>query len=299
MFLYSTLCLVRRWIHAHASVYGIFGRFLWFFYGHLYLAVACSTLSVLEEHSSSIFWEIISRYVVFSGSWFDSGYMFMSFYGGVGLFTEFPRTLRSVRTWHANIISAAPRVWQPLVRCCSGVQNTIFSGRSLPETFAYSALVGSTLDTCLRQFTELLEFLTCRARRRHGQWYVLGGFARHDTPLAVFLSIVSWSVLTRPLLCWWTRKRGKVHNNTQGGSSGFEKSTTIPDHSIQCSATGTIIVYLNAGDGNHKPMKIEQIGIPITTSPKKITSSSNANRTSPLSTLETSTVSMPRRQSME
>ena len=46
----------------------------------------------------------------FSSSWFDSGCMFMSFYGGFGLFTEFlreggTRTLMSVRTWLADIIS--------------------------------------------------------------------------------------------------------------------------------------------------------------------------------------------------
>ena len=29
-----------------------------------------------------------------------------------------------------------------------------------------------------------------RARRRHGQWYVLAGFALHDAPHAVFPSIV-------------------------------------------------------------------------------------------------------------
>ena len=56
--------------------------FCGFFYGPLYLAVACPTL-VLEVYSSSIFWEITPGYIVFSASWFDSGYMFTSFYGGV------------------------------------------------------------------------------------------------------------------------------------------------------------------------------------------------------------------------
>ena len=51
------------------------------------------------------------------------------------------------------MISTAPRFWQPLVRCRSGVQDMVFSGRSLPETFPYSALFGSTVDTCLRQLT--------------------------------------------------------------------------------------------------------------------------------------------------
>ena len=58
-----------------------------------------------------------------------------------------------------------------------------------------TAPVGSTLDTCSRQFTEALGcFLTCSARRRHGQWYVLASFARHDTPYAVVpsLTTVAW-----------------------------------------------------------------------------------------------------------
>ena len=47
------------------------------------------------------------------------------------LFTEFlreggTRTLKSVRTWHADIISMAPRTWHPLVRCRSGVQDYEF-----------------------------------------------------------------------------------------------------------------------------------------------------------------------------
>ena len=49
MFPYSTLSLVRRWIHAHASVYETFERFLW------HLAVACSTLSLPEEYRDAFF----------------------------------------------------------------------------------------------------------------------------------------------------------------------------------------------------------------------------------------------------
>ena len=54
----------------------------------------------------------------------------------------------------------------------------------------------------------LLEYLTYRVRPRHGQWYVLAGCARHDTPHAVYPSIVGWSVLICPLLCWtvWSRQ---------------------------------------------------------------------------------------------
>ena len=87
--------------------------------------------------------------------------------------------------------------------------------------FPYSAPVGSTMDACFRQFTEAFgvfldlrrssstlavvcagwfgwsRYATCcvpfdwldggRARRRHWQWYVLAGFAGHDTPHAVLV----------------------------------------------------------------------------------------------------------------
>ena len=52
--LYFTLCLVRRWKHAHASVCWTFGRFLWFFY----VLVSGSYLPVLvspEEYKCADF----------------------------------------------------------------------------------------------------------------------------------------------------------------------------------------------------------------------------------------------------
>ena len=51
MSMYSALCLVRLWIHAHASVHETFGSFLrWYFYGPLYLAVTCSIWFLPEEY---------------------------------------------------------------------------------------------------------------------------------------------------------------------------------------------------------------------------------------------------------
>ena len=51
------------------------------------------------------------------------------------------------------LVSTAPCIWQSLVRC-SPVEYRIldFSGRILPD-MPYSALLGSTVDTCLRQST--------------------------------------------------------------------------------------------------------------------------------------------------
>ena len=66
MFLYSTLCLVRRWIHAHASVYVTFGRFLWYFLRPLVSGSRLLTLSVPEEYSYAVFWEMTSGYAVFN-----------------------------------------------------------------------------------------------------------------------------------------------------------------------------------------------------------------------------------------
>ena len=159
---YSGLGLARQWIHALRQSRCAVFTWVWpFFYVLLSLTVTCQFWFCLRSTGAPIFWETTSWFIpVFSSSWFDSGCMFMSFYGGVGLFTEFlreggTRTLRSVRTWHADIISTAPRIWQTLVRS-SPVEFRImdFSGRRLLETFPYSALVGSTLDTSLRQFTE-------------------------------------------------------------------------------------------------------------------------------------------------
>ena len=55
-FIVTPLVSGRHLLHAHASVYATFGRFLrWYFYGPSYLAVACSTLFVLEEYSYVVF----------------------------------------------------------------------------------------------------------------------------------------------------------------------------------------------------------------------------------------------------
>ena len=72
--------------HAHASVYATFGWFLLLvvFYGPLYLAVACSALFVLGERMTS-------GYVVFSASWFDSGYMLLPVCGLCGCCFRFQR----------------------------------------------------------------------------------------------------------------------------------------------------------------------------------------------------------------
>ena len=58
------------------------GPFYWWFYGPLYLAVNCSTLSVLEEYITSstrklrFFLELTSGFVPFLRyAWFDSGYI--------------------------------------------------------------------------------------------------------------------------------------------------------------------------------------------------------------------------------
>ena len=81
MFPYSTLSLVRFWIHAHASVYVAFGRFLLLFL--LFSTVPCIWQSLVrcwfaQGVRMSTFWENTSGYAVFSASWFDSGYVIVS-----------------------------------------------------------------------------------------------------------------------------------------------------------------------------------------------------------------------------
>ena len=70
--------LVRQWIHVL--------RCLVWFCGPLFLVATCSVLVLREECGGGFFWETTSGFVpVFSTILFDSGYMCLSVYGGVGL----------------------------------------------------------------------------------------------------------------------------------------------------------------------------------------------------------------------
>ena len=72
------LRLVRQWMHVL--------RCLVWFCGPLYLAATCSVLVLPEECGGRFFCETIAGFFpVFSAFWFDSGYMCLSVYGGVGL----------------------------------------------------------------------------------------------------------------------------------------------------------------------------------------------------------------------
>ena len=69
-----------------------------------------------------------------------------------------PRCSSSWRSWTYAVgwfLSTAPCIWQSLVLFGSCRRNTVrvSSGRRLPE-MPYSALLGSTMDTCYFQFTE-------------------------------------------------------------------------------------------------------------------------------------------------
>ena len=64
-------------------------------------------------------------------------------------------------SWHADIISTVPCVWQPfLLRVALRVHNVEFSWRSLPEMFPYSALSRSTVDTYCVSLQRLLGHFT-------------------------------------------------------------------------------------------------------------------------------------------
>ena len=45
--------------------------------------------SCLRSTVGGLFRVMSARYVVFSASWFDSGYMLLTVYGGLGVFTHF------------------------------------------------------------------------------------------------------------------------------------------------------------------------------------------------------------------
>ena len=133
----------------------------------------------------------------FSSSWFDSGFMFMSFYGGVGCFTDFlrkggTRTLKSVRTWHADIFSMAPRIWHPLVRCRSGVQDYGFFWETTSGNVpVFSAMLGSTLDSYLRQSTVLSYSPQCLGR----QWIQFASVYGARVAVQTVLPVWRWTSL--------------------------------------------------------------------------------------------------------
>ena len=163
----------------------------------------------------------------------------MSFCGGSGLFTEFlreggTRTLMSVRTWHADIISWLLVSGTHLFDVVLEYRIMDFSGRRLPGMFPYSALVGSTVDTSLRQSTVLSAMLGstvdtyCRARRRFRSGMAVAGMlvtmlsrcvhfvvgrpvespqeqSQRQVPAASFASCVA--------LCIGTRPGGHVHRD--------------------------------------------------------------------------------------
>ena len=104
--------------------------------------------------------------------WLDSGYILTSVYRGFGerrllenvdVFSAIlglsvdTRPCVSLRDiWKIGGFSTASCIWQSLVRLRSCLRSTVirFSGRRLPD-FSYSALLGSTVDTCYCQSTVL------------------------------------------------------------------------------------------------------------------------------------------------
>ena len=88
--------------------------------------------------------------------------------------------------------STAPCIWQSLVRRCLCLRSTS-CGLFWEMTSAwtpYSAfyLVRQWIQVYV-SLRRLLENFTCRARRRHWQWYVLAGCAGYDTPRAVIFDV--------------------------------------------------------------------------------------------------------------
>ena len=124
---YSTLNLVRIWIHARASVYAAFGWFLLLFlevfYGPLYLTVACSALFVLEEYSyvdflgddfrihriqlRRVLFLYTAQYLVLSGTCCASVTEFADFHVLRG---NRPRILRSIQVATADFSAVAAQL---------------------------------------------------------------------------------------------------------------------------------------------------------------------------------------------
>ena len=131
-----------------------------------------------EEYSTWLFWEM-TAFVLESCDRFSScsplfpytaqclvlsGTCYTSVYGVVFCvkrwITDPEVDLDSQVLW-SDIISTAPCIWQPfLLRVGRRAHNVEFSGRPLPETFPYSALSGSTVDTYCVSLQRLLGHFT-------------------------------------------------------------------------------------------------------------------------------------------
>ena len=66
----------------------------------------------------------------------------------------------------------------------------------------------------------LLEYLTCRARRRHLQWYLLAGFAGDDTPRAVFFDVDARGDSTGAVLGQGIALAVEAHGDSTGAVLG-------------------------------------------------------------------------------
>ena len=93
--------------------------------------------------------------------------------------------------WYGGV-STAPCTWQSFVRRCLCLRSTTLglfwemtSGWML---YSVRYLVRQWIQVYVSS-RRLLVYFTCRARRRHLQWYVLAGFAGYDTPRAVFFDV--------------------------------------------------------------------------------------------------------------
>ena len=108
----SSLSSAGAWVLPEST--GLSDRWeLTFFYGSFYLAVTCLVLSCQRSTTRGIFRESTSGFISVFSSWFDSGYIYLPVFGGLG---------------------SDPAI------------------DSRPALFVPSALLGSTVDTCFSSF---------------------------------------------------------------------------------------------------------------------------------------------------
>ena len=128
-------------------------------------------------------------------------------------------TARAVRTWCVDIICRT-RIRQSLVRCLPRLRYECFVRTwHADHNFYRPLLARQWIHVCV-SLRRLLEYLTCRARRRHLQWYLLAGFAGDDTPRAVFFDVDARGDSTGAVLGQGIALAVEAHGDSTGAVLG-------------------------------------------------------------------------------
>ena len=128
-------------------------------------------------------------------------------------------TARAVPTWSVDIICRL-RMRQSLVRCLLRSEVRVLRSHLARGHYFYHPLLARQWIHVCVSLRRLLEYLTCRARRRHLQWYVLAGFAGDDTLRAVFFDVDARGDSTGAVLGQGVALAVEAHDDSTGAVLG-------------------------------------------------------------------------------